>query len=140
MKLENIFLITPPIGVIAGLIAYFAFDLPYETSLKIAASIALFPHGLMAIACLMVVIFYGGFNPNNYPPCTCGNRQYDFDGPLTKQRNEQRLPDTDYEWYYHCLKCGLTWAASGGVFYRLEAIGLIPCWRRNRWNRWKPYT
>ena len=138
MKLEDVFLIAPPAGVIAGLTSHFAFDTSLSTSIQIAASVGLLPTALMAVAIVVLILLHGGLN-NDRPPCSCGqctSNEYVYDDAITRQRNAESDGNNPYDFCYSCPKCGTQWLSREDTYYRFDGDGLTPYRRKNRWGRW----
>ena len=120
MNLDNVFLIAPPVGVIAGLTSYFAFDASLSASMPIAASVWLLPSALMAVLLVGVILFHGGLNKDG-PPCSCGqctSNEYVYDDALKRQRNTETDGNTPYDFCYRCPKCGTQWLSREDMYYR----------------------
>jgi len=140
MKFEDVFLISPLVGIAAGVGAHAFFGASFSASLIIASSIGLFPYALMAVLLVVVGVFFGGFN-NDRPPCECGecsSNQYCYDEKQTVERNRTSNSAAFHEWCYRCPKCQRLWVARDHVFYRVANDRLVPYRKRTVFGRWVP--
>ena len=138
MNLEDVFRISPPVGVIAGVTSHFAFDASLSTSIQIAAFVGLLPSALMAVLLVGVILFNGGLN-NDRPACSCGqctSNENVYDDAMTRQRNAESDGNAPYDFCYRCPKCRTQWFARDDMYYRFDGDGLTPYRRKNRWGRW----
>jgi len=129
IKLDTV----PPLFLVASLVVAFAgrifFDYSVSNALLYGSLIGFLPLTILALLCIVVVVFFGGFN-NDRPPCECGN---------CRSNDYQYIKHDSDGFHYACPACRTECVVQGKVFFRKDADGTLSATQKQtKWGRWAP--
>ncbi|MDF1745981.1 MAG: hypothetical protein P1V19_19940 [Gimesia sp.] len=127
IKLDNVPLMFLVISLVVAFAGRMFFDYSLSDALFYGALIGFLPLGILALLCIVIVLFFGGFD-NDRPPCECGNCS----------SNDYHYINHDSDgFHYVCPACQLECVVQNKIFYRKNPDGTFSAMQRlTKWGKW----